>query len=413
MLADEVRLRQVLVNLAGNALKFTERGGIEIRVAAVSAIGRHVELRFSVIDTGIGIPENKLTSIFSPFTQADASIARKHGGTGLGLAISNRLAALMNGRLWAESEEGAGSRFHFTGQFEVVEANPTAAPWPAEKLRGLRALIVDEQDTNRKSLERSLARWGMVCTATNSPIEALRKINEAAVQGEPFALLVTAYQVREMDGLELVRRIGEGGFADRLPVVMLSSSLVPGDAGSARALYVTSYLTKPVGRSELLDAILKSLGPTEPTPTPGGLVSAGEAHSPRPPRILLAEDNRVNQVVATALLKNEGYQVTVANNGQEALQMLASDEPEYDAILMDVQMPVMDGFETTQTIRRREKVSGKHIPIIALTAHAMKGDRDRCVAMGMDGYVSKPIRIEELHRELDAALGLRPPEYVL
>ncbi len=413
VLADEVRLRQVLVNLAGNALKFTERGGIEIRVAVVSAIKRNVELQFSVIDTGIGIPENKLTTIFSPFTQADASIARKHGGTGLGLAISNRLASLMKGRLWAESEEGAGSRFHFTGEFEVVEAISTEAPWPSEKLSGLRALIVDERDTNRIILERTLARWGMVCTTTDSPIEALSKINQAAVQCEPFALLVTAYQVREMDGLELVRRIREGGLADRLPVVMLSSSLVLGDAGRARTLGVTSYLTKPVGRSELLDAILKSLGPTETAPPPGGLVSAGEVRSPRPPRILLAEDNRVNQVVATALLKKQGYQVTVANNGEEVLQMLASDEPEYDAILMDVQMPEMDGFETTQTIRRREEVSGKHIPIIALTAHAMKGDRDRCVAIGMDGYVSKPIRVEELHRELNAALGLRPPEYVL
>ncbi len=413
VMADEVRLRQVLVNLAGNALKFTERGGIEIRVAAVSAIARTVELRFSVIDTGIGIPENKLTSIFSPFTQADASIARKHGGTGLGLTISSRLASLMKGRLWAESEEGAGSRFHFTGEFEVVEAISTLTPCPSEKLRGLRALIVDEQDTNRKSLERTLARWGMVCITTDSPIEALSKIKEAAVQREPFAVVVAAYQVREMDGLELVGRIREGGLADRLPVVMLSSSLALCDAGRARALSVTSHLTKPVGRSELLDAILKSLGPTETAAPSSGLVSAGEASPPRPPRILLAEDNRVNQAVATALLKKQGYQVTVANNGQEALQMLASGEAEFDAILMDVQMPVMDGFETTQTIRRREEASGKHIPIIALTAHAMKGDRDRCMEIGMDGYVSKPIRIEELQRELIAALGLRPAECVL
>ncbi len=409
VMADEVRLRQVLVNLAGNALKFTERGGIEIRVAAVSAVERKVELRFSVIDTGIGIPANKLTSIFSPFTQADASIARKHGGTGLGLTISSRLASMMKGRLWAESEEGAGSRFHFTGEFEVVEAISAVA---SEKLRGLRALLVDEQDTNRKSLERTLARWGMVCTATNSPIEALSKINEAAVQREPFALLVAAYQLREMDGLELVRRMREGGLADRLPVVMLRSSLVPGDAGRARTPGVTSYLTKPVGRSELLGAILKSLDPTEKVAPPGGLVAAGEVRLPRPPRILLAEDNRVNQAVATALLKKQGYQVTVASNGEEVLQTLASGEAEYDAILMDVQMPVMDGFETTQTIRRREEASGKHIPIIALTAHAMKGDRDRCIAIGMDGYVLKPIGIEELRRELDAALGLKAPECV-
>jgi CheY-like chemotaxis protein len=401
VLADEVRVRQVLVNLVGNALKFTSQGGVDIKVAVMSATERHVELQFSISDTGMGIANDKLASVFSPFTQADASITRKHGGTGLGLAISKQLASMMNGRLWAESTEGSGSQFHFSGSFEVVEAIAKPALLRVEKLLGLRALIVDDQETNCRIVEGMLERWGIVCTVTQSPVEALRELDDAAAQGEPFRMLVTDYQMPEMNGFELVKQIREREELNQLAVVMLSSSLLLADASQACKLGVTSYLTKPAGHAELLQAVLGSLGETDVAPPLPSLESRTGARPLRPLRLLLAEDNRVNQLVATRLLERQGYQVAVANNGKEALQLYASDEMQFDLILMDIQMPEMDGFETTQIIRSREQTTGEHIPIIALTAHAMNGDRDRCLEVGMDGYVSKPIRLEELESELN------------
>jgi signal transduction histidine kinase/DNA-binding response OmpR family regulator len=408
VLADDVRLRQILVNLVGNALKFTERGEIQIKVAVISAAEHKVGLQFSITDTGMGIPKDKLATIFSPFTQADASTARKHGGTGLGLAISTRLVSMIKGRLWAESEEGGGSQFHFTGEFEVAEAINRAAPWPPKMLTGLRTLIVDDKDTSRRLLERTLERLGMVCISTNSPREALEKLDQAARQGEPFKLLITDYQMPEMDGFQLVKGIAERGNKDQLAVVMLSSSLSLADASRARTFGVTSYLTKPIGHSELLDALLSALGETGSKPQPATCESKTDECSQPLMHVLLAEDNRVNQLVATKLLEKQGYQVTVVSNGNEVLRIHARDRLNFDVILMDIQMPEMDGFETTQAIRSREETSGEHIPIIALTAHAMNGYRDRCVAAGMDGYVSKPIRLEELQGELKrCGIGIR------
>jgi CheY-like chemotaxis protein len=248
----------------------------------------------------------------------------------------------------------------------------------------------------------------MVCISTNSPLEALAKLDQAAMQGEPFKLLITDYQMPEMDGFELVKGIAERGNKDQLAVVMLSSSLSLADASRARTLGVTSYLTKPISHSELLDALLNALGETGSEPQPASCESKTDECSQPLMHILLAEDNRVNQLVATRLLEKQGYQVTVVSNGSEVLQIHASDRLNFDIILMDIQMPEMDGFETTQTIRRREEISGEHIPIIALTAHAMNGYRDRCLAAGMDGYVSKPIRLEELQGELKrCGIGIR------
>jgi signal transduction histidine kinase/DNA-binding response OmpR family regulator len=399
VLADEVRLKQILINLVGNALKFTERGEVQVKVAMISINEQRVELQFSIADTGIGIPQDKLAAIFSPFTQADASTARKHGGTGLGLAISTRLASMMKGRLWAESEQRVGSQFHFTGEFEVIDAVCETAAWSPDKLSGLRTLIVDDESTNRRILERMLERWGMVCTSTSSPLEALRMLEHAVLQGEPFQVLITDYQMPEMNGFELVKAIQERGKKHQLAMVMLSSSLLLANASRARKLGVTSYLTKPIGQSELLEALLRALGEMSPNMQIAKCTSATDQHA-QPLEILLAEDNRVNQVVAVRLLEKRGHHVTVVGNGHEALQIHATEPFKFDVILMDVQMPEMDGFETTQMIRRREKISGGHIPIIALTAHAMNGDRDRCLAVGMDGYVSKPIRLEELEAEL-------------
>ena len=401
VLADEVRLKQILTNLVGNALKFTERGEIQIKVAVVSLQEKKVELQFSVTDTGIGIPAEKLAAIFSPFTQADASTARKYGGTGLGLAISGRLASMLGGRLWAESAVGVGSRFYFSGEFKVEEAVRRTAPWSEQRLCGLRTLIVDDQDTNRRILERMLERWGMVCTTTNSPCDALEKLEQAARAGERFELLITDYQMPEMDGFEFVKRIREGGEQHQLAVVMLSSSLLLADASRARKLGVTSYLTKPVGHSELLDALLRALGDAKSEAPAARPALKADDSSSRPLHILLAEDNRVNQLVASRLLEKEGHQVTVASNGNQILDIHESHPEGFDLILMDIQMPERDGFETTELIRRREVTSGEHIPIIALTAHAMNGDRERCLAAGMDGYVSKPIRVEELRAEME------------
>ncbi|MGA8593285.1 MAG: response regulator [Bryobacteraceae bacterium] len=400
VVADEVRLRQILMNLAGNALKFTERGEIQIKVGVVSALGQTVELQFSVSDTGIGIPENKLAAIFSPFTQADTSTARKYGGTGLGLAISSRLAALMGGRLWAESEEGVGSCFHFTGLFKLDEAVRKSDCCSEQALHGLRTLIVDDLATNRRILERMLTRCGMVCTTASSPNEALQKFDQAGMRNESFELLITDCQMPVMDGFELVEQIRQRGEQGRPAVVMLSSSIMNGDVRRSRDLGVAACLTKPISRSELFDAILKSLGRTELERQPATPPFKTNQGNPLPLNILLAEDNRVNQLVARRLLEREGHRVAIANNGNEVLAIHASEPSNFDLILMDIQMPERDGLETAAVIRRREELSGEHIPIIALTAHAMNGDRERCLAAGMDGYVAKPIQPQELQSEM-------------
>ncbi len=408
VLADEVRVKQILINLAGNALKFTQRGEIQVRVSVVDTSEQQVELQFSVVDTGIGISKEKFALIFSPFTQGDASTARKYGGTGLGLAISKRLASMMGGRLWAESEEGVGSAFHFSGKFKLMEeAIRSTTPWSERRLRGLRALIVDDQATNRRILERTLERWGATCTIAQSGIEALNKFDAATIPDERFELLVTDYKMPGMDGCELVKEIRGRGEPGQLAVVMLSSALLLANASRARELGVTSYLTKPVGHSELREAILKALGETNPQDE-AAKFSTKEREKVWPVRlhVLLAEDNRVNQLVATRLLEKEGHEVTIASNGNEVLNILTNEHRKFDVILMDVQMPEKDGFEAASTIRSRENGTAEHIPIIALTAHAMSGDRERCIAAGMDGYVTKPMRLQELEAEMRQC-GLR------
>ncbi|MCS6977050.1 MAG: response regulator [Gemmatales bacterium] len=402
---DPLRLRQVIVNLVGNAIKFTEKGEVVVQVelagsetAPSSSSEQPLTLHFAVRDTGIGIPPEKQSVIFEAFSQADTSTTRRHGGTGLGLTISMKLIELMGGRIWVESEVGRGSTFHFTAQFvpEPFADIPIIAPRVPE-LEGLRVLVVDDNATNRRILSELLTSWGMKPTSVEDGPLALEALTSAAEAGEPYPLVLIDANMPGMDGFTLATRIEKDANLAGATVMMLTSSEQPGDAKRCRELGVAAFLTKPVRQAELRRAMLEALSRSE-TGSPRKATSAAQTPAtsvPRPRRILLAEDSPVNQKLAVALLERRGHQVRVARTGREALTLL-EQEP-FDLILMDVQMPEMDGFEATEAIRRREAIHGGHIPIIALTAHAMKGDRERCLEAGMDAYLAKPIRAQELY----------------
>jgi two-component system, sensor histidine kinase and response regulator len=392
---DIGRLRQVLVNLVGNALKFTERGEVVVDVQKEAEDESGVLLHFRVRDTGIGIPTEKQAIIFDAFTQADSSASRKYGGTGLGLAITSRLVKLMGGKVWLESDPGIGSTFHFTAHFAPADnRRKVLKAAPPEILLGLRVLVVDDNHTNRTILVEMLTNWGMrPCPVDGGP-SALEAMTRAHQQGEPFRLLITDMQMPGMDGCTLTEKIHQNPDFGQTPILILSSGVQQGDAKRCRELGVAGHLTKPVQPSELFDAILSALSklPAISRPLP--------AHHDQPPdktpglKILLAEDNVVNRKLAMAILQKRGHTVVVAENGREALVALLRES--VDLVLMDVQMPVMDGFEAIHAIRTREQSTGAHLPIIALTAHALKGDRERCLAAGADDYVSKPIQLAEL-----------------
>jgi len=390
-------LRQILVNLVGNAIKFTKQGEVIVQVAAEQCTENDAQLHFTVTDTGIGIPAEKQAAIFEAFTQADGSMSRTYGGTGLGLTISTRLVALMKGRIWVESEPGKGSRFHFTAHFEVQKPNARIVE-PRDKgvLRDMRVLIVDDNATNRKILSRILLGWGAQPTSAESGAQAIEFMREFQRLGKSFPLILLDAQMPEMDGFALaesIKRKPEWGAAT---IMMLSSAGQRGDAKRCREIGVAAYLTKPVGQDELLRAILTALGGRAAPETPSAVVTRHllreKSHQLR---ILLAEDNAVNQKLAVRLLEKRGHAVTVAWNGKEVVA--AFQKHTFDLVLMDVQMPEMDGFEATAAIREAEKLSGNHLPVVAMTAHAMVGDRERCLAAGMDDYLTKPIRPQELH----------------
>jgi two-component system sensor histidine kinase/response regulator len=397
LVGDPGRLRQVIVNLVGNAIKFTETGEAVLYVQADSRADDEIQLHFTVSDTGIGIPLEKQSAIFEAFTQADGSMSRTYGGTGLGLTISARLVALMSGRIWVESEAGKGSRFHFTARFGLQKSpGRTVVPRNSAILRDMRVLIVDDNATNRQILLHMLANWRSQPAAVESGAKAIVCLREAYSSGTNFPLILLDAQMPEMDGFalaECIKRNPEWGSAT---IMMLSSAGQRGDAKRCREIGVAAYLTKPVRQGELLDAILTALGTkqikeasTAPLVTRHSLREAGNHLS-----ILLAEDNAVNRLLAVRLLEKRGHTVTVAGNGKEALAAL--EQQSFDLVLMDVQMPEMDGFEATAAIREKEKHSGSHLPVIAMTAHAMVGDRERCLAAGMDDYITKPIRTDEL-----------------
>jgi signal transduction histidine kinase/CheY-like chemotaxis protein len=410
LMGDPGRIRQILVNLVGNAIKFTEKGEVVVSVdEAALENEKQVDaatttLHFSVRDTGMGIPADKQAKVFEAFSQADGSMARKHGGTGLGLTICKSLIELMHGRIWLESEAGLGSTFHFTIQLGIQES-PTLRPAPIqpEYLHNMHALIVDDNYANRRVLAGMLTRWGMRPTATDGGQSGLQALHVAKSTGHPFPLVLLDGQMPGMDGFMVAELIRQDPSLAGATIMMLTSAGHVGDAARCRELGISAYLVKPIRQGELLNAICAVLQ-NEPQHHPDRLVTK---HTLREGnhrnRILLAEDNPVNQKLAMRLLERRGFNVTVVGDGRAALGALESAH--FDAILMDVQMPELDGFQTTAAIREKEKVTGAHIPIIAMTAHALKGDQERCLEAGMDAYVSKPIRTVELFKIIDDQLS--------
>jgi PAS domain S-box-containing protein len=494
LVGDLGRLRQVIVNLAGNGIKFTERGEVVVSVGVASGEGLVVReegqknapgplttghlplitLHFEVRDTGIGIPPEKQQAIFEPFEQVDGSASRRYGGTGLGLAISAQLAAMMGGRIWVVSAPGQGSTFHFTARFGL-QGEPQAGPCPPEPadLHGLQVLVVDDNATNRRILGELLTNWRMRPTAVGGARAALAEMKRAVAARAPFPLVLLDAHMPEVDGFALAREIQQHPELVGAGIMMLSSADLQGVATRCRDLGIAACLTKPVKQSELLNIILEVLSrPTRPRqPDPGVRADLQPAGPTRPLRILLAEDNAVNQKLAVRILEKQGHSVVIAANGQEALALLGvrSQQPEvpsqesevrsqrsevrgqesevrgqesevrgqqsevrgqqsevrgqqsevrgdkalppltsdlcpltsdYDLVLMDVEMPELGGFEATARIRAREQGTGRHLPVVALTAHAMKGDRERCLRAGMDGYITKPIQPRELLRAI-------------
>jgi len=396
LVGDPGRLRQIIVNLVGNAIKFTEKGEVIVYVQADSRTKDDIQLHFTIADTGIGIPPEKQIAIFEAFTQADGSMSRTYGGTGLGLTISARLVGFMHGRIWVESELGQGSRFHFTAHFGLQKSPArTIVPRDPVTLRGMRVLVVDDNATNRQILLKMLTNWHTNPTAVESGARAITALREAQGLGRIYPLILLDAQMPEMDGFALAECIKRNPDWKTATIMMLSSAGQRGDAKRCRDLGVAAYLTKPVRQDELLDAILTALGTRPTKETSPALVTR---HSLREIsnhlRILLVEDNAVNQVLAARLLEKRGHSVIVAGNGKEALAVL--EKQSFDLVFMDVQMPEMDGLEATAAIREKEKTSGNHLAVIAMTAHAMVGDRERCLAAGMDDYLTKPIRPEEL-----------------
>jgi two-component system sensor histidine kinase/response regulator len=400
---DPGRLRQVLTNLVGNAIKFTERGEIVVQAERQESSAEDMVLHFSIKDTGIGIPRERQKIIFAPFEQVDGSVTRKYGGTGLGLAISARLVALMNGRIWVESEAGQGSTFHFTARFKVAHSPAIeSSENQPRSIDGQRVLVVDDNSTNRRILEEMLTRWRMLPVCVDGGIAALGAMAQALADQIPFKLVLMDCQMPDLDGFSVAQKIKQNPGLAGATILMLSSAGRHGDAARCRELGIAAYLTKPVRQSQLFDAIITALGEVTRTENLSGLTALRSPRESRQLNILLAEDNAVNQKIATRMLEKLGHTVTVAENGKEALDIFT--RLDFDAIFMDVQMPEMDGLTATEKIREGERQTRLHMPIIAMTAHAMKGDRERCLEAGMDGYISKPINGRELEQAIAGAL---------
>jgi signal transduction histidine kinase/DNA-binding response OmpR family regulator len=388
---DPGRLRQVLVNLVGNAIKFTERGQILVQVEVAAKRAQEIELHYFVSDSGIGIAAEKQRAIFEPFKQADGSTTRRFGGTGLGLTISSTLVDLMGGRIWLESAPHEGSTFHFTVSLGVSDARPEP---PAVTLTDLPVLVVDDNAVNRRVLHDLLLRWKMRPTVAASGAAALRALDEASAKGQPFPLVLLDANMPEMDGFEVARRIRDEPRLGGATIMMLSSSGQYDESNKARQVGIATHLTKPVDQRELLAAIGRVLArdPGQRAALPSSMLPAELPE--RRLHVLLAEDNTVNQRLAASLLERRGHKVTIAGNGREAVD--AVQRRAFDVVLMDVQMPEMGGFEATAAIRAAEHERGTRLPIIAMTAHAMKGDRERCLAAGMDEYITKPLDPRQL-----------------
>ena len=394
---DPIRLRQIVINLVGNAIKFTDKGEVMLYVERQSQSESTLDLHFFVSDTGIGIPEEKQQTIFEAFEQVDSSTTRKYGGTGLGLSISAALVKLMGGTMWVESKVRQGSKFHFTVVLEVKKSESEPLTKEVHKLVDLPILVVDDNASNRRILREILTNWRMKPTLANSGAEALSALGKADSKNS-FALVLLDVHMPDMDGFAVAEQIRDSYKQQGIKVILLTSASRPSDAARCRELGISDYLSKPTKQSELFDAIVTAMADHGRKRERYESSSAFLQASERSLRVLLAEDNPVNQTLAMRILERLGHKVQVVNNGREALGR--SQAEEFDLILMDVQMPEMDGLEATTAIRDAEAATGKHVPIVAMTAHAMKGDREKCLSAGMDGYLSKPIRIDELKQAM-------------
>ncbi len=400
LMGDPGRLRQIVLNLVSNAVKFTVQGEVLLQVALESEDQNFLIVRFTVADTGVGIPADKHESIFAPFTQADSSTTRKYGGTGLGLTIASSLAQMMAGRMWLESNVGEGTQICFTAQFSTPKKTsdaeePGAGP---SDLHDLRILVVDDNKTNRRILQGTLQRWGAEIGSAEGAEAALTHLTLSSESGKPYRVVVTDMHMPVMDGFDLVEAIRSRSTIAHTAVVMLTSAGRRGDIERCRKMGIFAHANKPIRRRELLAAIIKASGELPPANIS---IVAGETLPGTSLHILLAEDSHVNQVIGSRILQKLGHAVEIANNGKEALALL--ELKPFDLVLMDVQMPEMDGLTATASIREREASTLRHMPIIAMTAHAIKGDRERCVAAGMDGYISKPINAAELETAIAGA----------
>ena len=413
LVADVHRLRQVIVNLVGNAIKFTDKGEVVLSVHVAETSGEERTLAVAVRDTGVGIPPAAAARLFKPFEQADAATTRKYGGTGLGLAISKQLVELMGGHIRLDSEPGRGSTFTFTTRVKIGTArSPVRADDAAHLLGDKTALIVDDNDTNRRILETMLRHWGLRTVSADSAAHALAALDRSASAGQPVSLIISDLHMPEMDGFDLIAAVRRHATFESVPVMLLTSSASPGDQKRGEELRIAARLLKPVKQSLLLDNIMRVMagqaraeGPPPPPANAAADVTPAAAADapPRALRVLLAEDNAVNVKFAQKILERAGHGVTVAKNGREAVDSWASGA--FDLVLMDVQMPEMDGLSATRAIRQAENGSAARIPIIAMTANAMAGDREMCMEAGMDGYVAKPVKKEALFAEVERVLA--------
>jgi signal transduction histidine kinase/CheY-like chemotaxis protein len=403
LMGDTGRLRQVVTNLLGNAIKFTEQGEVVLTIKEESAAEGRVVLHLAVSDTGIGISEEKQRIIFNPFEQADTSTARKYGGTGLGLAICSRIAELMGGRISVESQIGVGSTFHFVAGFDLAPPTGEVAAEPPD-LSGLSVLAVDDNATSRRILESVLRSWGMQPTVVATGAEAESALAEVEDRGARFALLLMDRDMPDTDGFELVERLRQNPTAPRAAVMMLTSASQHHDAKRCQKLGIGEYLIKPLHPAELQRAILRVLGKVVHSDRVSTAVNHASSRTGSGSRILLCEDNAINQELAVVLLEKMGHTVVVAPDGKKALR--AMEKETFDLVLMDVQMPEMDGYAATAAIRAREAATGRHTRIVAMTAYAMKGDRERCLSAGMDDYIAKPVKAGEL----SAVVARHPPD---
>ncbi|WP_197439884.1 PAS domain-containing hybrid sensor histidine kinase/response regulator [Calycomorphotria hydatis] len=407
LVADFGRLRQVLVNLIGNAIKFTEAGEVVVDITTLRRTDDEIKLRFSVRDTGIGIPTHKLQSIFAEFEQVDRSTTRKYGGTGLGLAIAARFVELMGGELTVSSEVGEGSVFQFACTFPLTREQPTHKKTVTvpESILGMRVLVVDDNGTNRRILQEMIQNWGLRASTASNADDGYMLARSAVAEQNPFHMVISDVNMPERDGFDFVQCLREDADLKDTLVMMLTSGMRPGDLPRCEQLGVKTHLMKPVKQSELLEAVSGALMGAKEILTDSDAPIEHVIPSSRRLHVLVAEDTLVNQRLAVGLIEKMGHTVTIARDGTEAVAL--TKEQDFDLILMDVEMPEMDGLEATRLIREREQQTGNHVPIIATTAHAMSGDEERCLDAGMDAYIAKPIRRQSFLDTVQQQLGKR------